>query len=262
MLSDSKHSVGFSLLELAIVLTIFAFVVGGVVGGATLMRQGELVRTGSEVNRYISAITGFKTKYNAIPGDFARATSLWGALNADPSLCNYGVSTTTTTTTCNGNGNGIIYEYVYGEYWHFWKHLYNGGFIDNNYAVNYLGSGVANKPGVHVPSLSISGGGLSAIYGSVCDGSGGTEFTGTCGNLLVMGKEWPGGTGNPTVTGILYTAEAKDFDTKFDDGRPQYGKIRVGRQAGCTNTINDNSANEYKLSDTSVTCSLEFVGQF
>jgi prepilin-type N-terminal cleavage/methylation domain-containing protein len=76
--SESKLSYpGFTLVELSLVIVIIGFIVAGIVGGQTLVKQAQLRSTFSKMQAYKSATMSFKDIYNDLPGDFKQATSYW-----------------------------------------------------------------------------------------------------------------------------------------------------------------------------------------
>lgn len=66
--------VGFTLVELSIVLVIIGFLIGGILVGQSIIDGAKIQKTVREIQQYRSAIGAFKTKYKGIPGD----TTLFG----------------------------------------------------------------------------------------------------------------------------------------------------------------------------------------
>lgn len=81
---------GFSLLEVAIALTIIGLVTGFVIKGRELIRTAKLRSVIEQVNVMRVAIQSFTDRYNALPGDLTNATDIWGG------------------NVTNGRGDGII----------------------------------------------------------------------------------------------------------------------------------------------------------
>lgn len=99
----SGHRHGFTLIELSIVivLVIIGLLVGAVLVGKDLIRAAELRSIASDKEIFRTAVYSFTTKYNAVPGDFTAAQTMWGAAAS----C---TTAQTTTATCNGDGDGSI----------------------------------------------------------------------------------------------------------------------------------------------------------
>ena len=146
---------GFTLIELSIVLVIIGLIVGGILTGQSLIRQAELQSILADVNKFSTAAFTFQGKYAALPGDMPNATSYWGI---NPNCSTGGAGTG--TETCNGNGNGLIDMMApdnscceYGtsmEQFLFWQHLGNAGLIPGQFSgggPNYW----ACTPGVNCP---------------------------------------------------------------------------------------------------------------
>ena len=112
--SHTIHQAGFSLVELAVVLIIMGLLIGGVLKGRELIESARLKRVVSQLNEFRLAINGFVDQYDAIPGDFHKASTLIDG------------------TLRDGNGNGILEGggLVPGsEALAFWSHLAAAGFI-------------------------------------------------------------------------------------------------------------------------------------
>lgn len=87
---------GFTLIELSIVLVVIGLIIGAILVGQDLIEAAKMRKVLHEKDDFITRYYTFKLKYNAIPGDFDKAYSLWGS---DCTNLNY---------ECNGNRNGII----------------------------------------------------------------------------------------------------------------------------------------------------------
>lgn len=65
-----KQQQGFSLLEMGIVLVIIGLILGGILGGRSLVASMQAKDVVAIVNDLRTATTYFKQRYNYLPGDF------------------------------------------------------------------------------------------------------------------------------------------------------------------------------------------------
>ena len=110
-----RRNIAFSLVEMAIVISVIALIIGGSLVGMSIVHTAQLRSVLEEQSTYFRAIELFKIKYMALPGDMPNATSVWttaGGDNLEGGTCEnldhsmaYGVAS---TKTCNGNGDGVI----------------------------------------------------------------------------------------------------------------------------------------------------------
>ena len=260
----------FTLVELSIVLVILGLLVGGVLTGQSLIRAAELRTVMTEYTRYSTAVSTFRDKYFAIPGDMPNATNYWGT---NTSGCPGGGGT---TGTCNGNGDGLLGDQTYYmavcENQEFWRHLSLAGLIEGTYTP-YPTSNCYGPPtpGTHVPKSKISSSALVEMValGSITSSGswpGSAFYTANYGNAMLFGA-LNGGYTNYLYAGSLFTpAEAYNIDMKSDDGRPDLGKIMTAREggsysSGCATSATPGSA-AYLLSGTTKACGLIFITGF
>ena len=69
------QQVGFTLIELSIVLVIIGLIVGGVLTGQDLIKAAEIRATVGQYEKYNTAVNTFRTKYNGIPGDLLTSSA-------------------------------------------------------------------------------------------------------------------------------------------------------------------------------------------
>ncbi len=257
---------GFSLVELSIVLVILGLLVGGVLTGQSLIRAAELRSVTTEFQKYQAATNTFRDKYFALPGDMTNATAFWGAAHATPATCL--TTTGTGTQTCDGNGNGLIdigaAASQRSESFTLWAHLANAGLLEGSFsgfagAAN-LGDAVI---GTNVPRAKLGNAGWTAFIIGNFAGSA-DLYALDYGNMLIFGAEGTSDTSAP----VLKPEEAWNIDTKIDDGKPARGRV-IARYwnnlcaAADDGTHANNDLNaSYKLSDSSVQCTLYFVKVF
>lgn len=191
----SKHfnprsaSDGFSLVEIAIVLIIIGLILGGVMKGFQLIDSAKIRSISSQINSYKVATVMFKEKYNALPGDFNRA-SFELAGNA-----------------INGPGQGFID----GEGFRpgsssslFWQHLKLSGLIDD-------GSINENDPSGNFYPTTKLGGFISVTY----------RPRGLPGHWFVVADKM----GSSAVP-LLTPGQAHELDKLMDSGNPKTGNLR------------------------------------
>lgn len=197
---------GFSLIELAISLTIIALLAGTVVAGNALIKNSVLLNSIKEMQTNLAAIKGFKEQYTYWPGDLPNATSLWPG-------------------TANGNGNEKIYHDVapLNEIYLVWQHLALADYIKGN----YTGTGTTGTPGVNLPASAHNpqmDGYMFNFEGKMSDAGYAWNYAGpnSDGFYLRLASIY---TNNPLLTGALTAAEAYKMDTKIDDSNPSTGII-------------------------------------
>lgn len=243
---------GFSLVELSVVLIILGLLVGGILGGRSLIKAAELRVVIREAEEYRLALNNFLLRYDQLPGDFDQATDFFGVAHADPDTCK-SMDKSNMAGTCNGNGDGAVGGQSIAlrpEHYLFWHHLQKAGLIGG---ADYTGarwpdcsggSGCtdAHKPGLNCPaSAKGSDIGWSVYFKDISDGTEGNPnwFEGIYGHIFTFGALHPAGAApnRPALT----VAEVWNIDTKMDDGLPAQGKIvtRTGEYPGlalCTET--------------------------
>ena len=214
----------------------------------------------SEYQRYLSAANTFRDKYFALPGDMSNATKFWGAADAGDGTgtdC-FDVSSTS-ATTCDGNGNGQITDAGGGRFsesYRAWQHLANAGLIEGSYTGRAATAtyGWSLVGGSNVPASKVSQGQWLPNWIGTLSGDVNT-FDGDYGNTLYLGSG-----GSPL--GLTMKAEEMwNIDTKLDDGKPAYGKVRANKfviRSNCSST-NVSATAEYVLTSTAIGCNLMFL---
>lgn len=259
---------GFLLIQLSVVIVIIALLVGGVTVGRNVMHVSELKSVAADANRYIGMAGNFKTQYGYLPGDFPKATSIWGTVNATLATCQ--TTQGTGTQTCDGNGDGRIGDYwLYGTAYYYhemfraWQQLANAGMLEGTYT-GIGGSGAAHEvvPGQNVPrsKLELAGFNWMDVRGRE-DGSG-AFFPGEYKTALLFGAEKSGDlNGNPVLT----ATDAASIDAKMDDGNPAYGNVmslRNGFYSNNCSTSNTPASAAYNVATSGLICSLVFKMAF
>lgn len=104
-MQGTQKDVGFSLLEITMVITIIGLIIGGIFVGKDIMDSAERQRLAADLQGISSGFKLFVDKYKCIPGDCPNATTLWGK---NTTLCNGHTGSAGTPGTCNGNNDGNI----------------------------------------------------------------------------------------------------------------------------------------------------------
>jgi len=232
---------GFSLVELAITIVIVGLMVAGVTSGLHLMQAAKINQVISEITGYTKGVENFRLKYNALPGDFPVAASIWGAYAAGPPI----------TGAHNGNGDeqisGDLTESLYA-----WRHLVLANMIIGDYSGADAGT-PDYIAGTNVPSSQ-------AYEGRHYFLSKFNNIFNTYGNILQFGS-------NQTDTkpwgASLTPADANIIDGKIDDGAPTTGDVFFFRgdeyaaiNGSCVDDTWDAASANAILTDNTVSCRL------
>lgn len=188
-----SKKLGFSLIEMAIVLMVLGLLTGLTLKGYTLLENAKLRSLEHQINQYRGAYFQFMEKYNALPGDFRMAS-----LVIDPSLP-------------NGDGDGEISGEgldAYSDAGKFWLHLAASGLIGD----------VGTPEG---DTLGFSRGApAGAFQGGITVE---TNPDGLKGRWFIMGRL----NGKRATGGMLTPQQALQIMQKNDSVNPYHGRIRA-----------------------------------
>lgn len=252
---------GFTIIELSIVLVVIGLVTGGVLIGRDVIRASQVQSVVGDATTYAHAVQQFQEKYGELPGDFSRATAIWGSrlplyLNGN------------TDATMNGDGGGAICSSNMGTMWYVivsgnptaifgfedvaaWQHLRLGGFLDGRYTglpgnvtpTFTIPDDKYRVPSVSVPGSSVPGGHFyfySPTHDETFKNPPGADIVVTCGNDTYNLGTRVSANYNIAFSAFngngLEAAEAQNIDTKADDGKPDLGSIlsaNEGYIGGC-----------------------------
>ena len=275
-----RGQAAFTLIEIAVVLVIIGLLVGGILVGQSLIAQAELKSMTTDIDRYRTAVSTFRTKFDCLPGDCANATTFFGVSSTGCSQAgNTGeVTAAGGTGTCNGNGNGTIenwysspatYEQVL-----LWQHLSLAGLIPGKYSGRIsVGGPSGNAPagvgGVDIPT-TIRNAQVGLNYVAQYGGSG----TLCPGGALSHNSLWFAyrGRNGPVffVAAVdsfslnscpfLSPIELQNIDLKFDDGSPWTGNITSVDDygGGMAGDCVIRGSGKYNPNDTTRSCMVMF----
>lgn len=214
----------FTLLEMTIVLTVIALLVGGVLAGQGVIQAAENGRLAKNIEILRSGISSFQAKYNALPGDFADAYTIWGA------------SCASTSANCNGDGNGLVgvyQQWSHKESLNLYLHLKLSGLMDITTTGRDGATGYPNYTvGIDIPQyIGVNSSRFGLFPSTRNDGS-----------LASIPAEAPrrsleAFTTQGSIAGTYYSRlfpgyESYQFDKKFDDGKANIGSIRAWEYDG------------------------------
>jgi prepilin-type N-terminal cleavage/methylation domain-containing protein len=229
---------GFTLLELSIVLVIIGLIIGGVTAGSELINQAALRAVSRDITTIETALSTYKLKYNAVPGDMRNATAYWGVAALD------------------GNGDSIVFwdgaAQDYDEAYQVWKHLNLSNIFANSMTGTHTGTnGVV---GVNTLPSSIDGAGWSVFTErTTAYGYGQTD---TKRRLTIgLGGE-NGGIANGSV---LEVEDMKALDDKSDDGKPATGRYIHMRSLDGDCVDNTTIAANYNVAQTGKQCHIYYL---
>jgi len=220
-----RSCAGFSLIELAIALIIMGFLIGGILKGRELIESARLRRIVSQLAEYQLATRTFIDRFDALPGDFDKASLL-----LDPSLK-------------NGNGNGTLEGAglaLGSESLLFWAHLAAMNLIPSPGPIE---EAEAPEFGKGAPACSL-GGGFTVE----------TTPHGLPGIWFILGKK----NGLHGDGALLTPLQAMTVDKKLDNGYPTSGKVRAfdGTDSPAHSCVT--SSGRYNLENKEAACALFF----
>ena len=234
---------GFTLVEIAIVVTVIGLLVGGILKGQEMIRSSRATATIAQIESYQTAVNTFRDTYGALPGDLPQASRRIPGCNdnCDP----HPVS----------GGNQIIGDPTWASAWisqagtdvHlpamsaadetilFWAHLTLSNLISgvNNTVIR---NGHERVAWTHTHPITPLGGGFIVGY------TNGSPMPGDPRNfisyddplgprgLAFMIVNTPQSGGDALRKGsqqVMSVKIASSIDTKIDDGHPHTGRVRA-----------------------------------
>ena len=115
-----RNKLGFTLVEVAIVLVIIALLLGGVLKGQELITSARIRNIANDLNAVAAAIYAYQERFMALPGDDGGASGRWGAAVPDGDR-----GGSLSGEFCADPGGGFETVYV-------WRHLRLAGLLSGD----------------------------------------------------------------------------------------------------------------------------------
>jgi prepilin-type N-terminal cleavage/methylation domain-containing protein len=152
-----KKSRGFTLVEIAIVLVIVGFLVGGMLRGQEMIIQAKIKNVTADFTGIAAAYYGYRDRYREIPGDDPQAATRWPGATISAVAGEPGTGVVQGAWNSQANGDET-------RMW--WDHLRRAGFVAGN--------------GTQQPFNTVAG----MIGVQTGDGAGGSIFNGFSGIMI------------------------------------------------------------------------------
>lgn len=228
-LDKSSMKYGFTLIELSVVLVIIGLLVGGILTGQDLIKAAKDRAQVSQIQKYMTAVNVFETKYGGLPGDISLAKA---------GTFGFSVPASCVGTQGERDGNGLIdgwqspyvYAQVDGETALFWQDLSAAGLIEGTFPNNGAPATICGSSNAY---------GLSLASGTAYVGDYFPEAKIGSGNFVYVFEynvsNWYGVSAINTIAAgdggcsicnsTISVMDAYNIDKKIDDGLPATGAV-------------------------------------
>jgi len=240
---------GFSLVELAITVSIVGIILIGVVKGQEVINNARATAMIAEVKSIKSAISSFNSTYGSYPGDILNV-ALLSCGNCVAGTGNRRViidQTAAEDGTVNPNWDTITSSGNTTETFQFWRQLGVTELITNVTVGSNTNAFGSSHP------VTRMGGGYDAFFDS--DFRPNAVNIGSTGHFL---RASFGAIGNVWTRGVTSPFVASSIDRKIDDGLPYAGQM-MAAGAGCAPTgTGTTAASGYTRTNENEVCTLYF----
>lgn len=222
--------IGFTLIELSIVIVIIGLIIGSVLVGRDLIAAAEVRATVSQIEKYNTAVHTFRLKYGYLPGDIPNPTATGFGFLSRGSNAGMGDGNGMLEGTDNGGANRNCGPFIVSnENLMVWVDLSTANLIDGKFNTAIATSRPtltsATVPD-YLPAAKIGKGSYIYTMAGYCGAwpSGGLMGTGV--NYFgIEGIYSSDANGHANATTSIPVDQAYNFDAKVDDGLPQAGNV-------------------------------------
>ena len=249
----------FTLMEMAIVLTVVGIVISGVMVGQSLVQASKLNEVIANLQNYKKAYESFYDHYKAVPGDMIDATDVLTPFSG--------------ITVHDGDGDNIIEHnlllFSEGESINAWNHLAMAGFIKGKYKTDGAAT-TAEAVGYNIPAGPHKG---SAYYmvNAYQNANAGVPFMdneddfiadvdGSYENTLLWSNSifYLSYVNYATADGVLSPKDVYSIDKKIDNGDSLSGAVSGLDARGAASACLGVAAGSYNVDSKTENCILLF----
>jgi prepilin-type N-terminal cleavage/methylation domain-containing protein len=213
----NRSVLGFTLIELSIVLVIIGLIVGGVLVGQDLISTATARAQVSQIEKYQTAVNTFRGKYGYLPGDIKDPEATQFGLAARDVYAGQGDGNGVIEgVSCEGSGCNAGTNITSGEIAVFWNDLGVAGLISEKLTTaTQIFVPVSNGVAVSLYMPRATAGNENYIH---------VWSTGSV-NYFAISSYTHMGWAMGDAYASMPVRQAAYIDTKIDDGLPQTGNV-------------------------------------